>query len=201
MVDLEFRRRLAWLTGIRAVVSTLLLGGAIIAQITAPGSFPIDPFFFLIALTYALTVVYAATLRFADQHRWLVDLQLAGDALVVSAFIYFTGGITSYFSLLYVLPIVAASTVEFRRGGLLVATLSSLIYVGLVVVQYMTASGLLSSSWIAGRDLVLPSTSAAQYMVGLNLSAFFAVALLSGSLAESVRSAGARLQRASSELA
>ena len=92
MLDPELRRRLAWLIGIRAVVSTVLLGGAIVAQITAPGSFPVDPFFFLIALTYALTIVYAATLRFADRHRWLIDLQLAGDALIVSAFIYFTGG-------------------------------------------------------------------------------------------------------------
>ena len=74
-------------------------------QITAPGSFPVDPFFFLIGLTYALTIIYALTLRFVDRYRWLVDLQLAGDALIVSAFIYFTGGITSYFTSLYVLPI------------------------------------------------------------------------------------------------
>ncbi len=125
MLDPELHRRLAWLIGIRAVVGTVLLGGAIVAQITAPGSFPVDPFFFLIALTYALTVAYATTMRFADRHRWLIDLQLAGDALTVSAVIYFTGGITSFFSSLYVLPIVAASTVQFRRGGLLVATLSA----------------------------------------------------------------------------
>ena len=31
-------------------------------QVKAPGSFPVDPFFFLIALTYALTIVYAGTL-------------------------------------------------------------------------------------------------------------------------------------------
>src|SRR5262245_13643580 len=146
MIDLEFRRRLAWLIGMRAVVSTLLLGGAIIAQITAPGSLPVDPFFFLIALTYALTIAYAATLRFTDRHRWLVDLQLAGDAMIVSAFIYFTGGITSVFSSLYVLPIAAASTVQFRRGGLLIATLSAVVYVGLVSAQYLVASGLLTDS-------------------------------------------------------
>ena len=77
----------------RAVISTLLLGGAVVAQITAPGSFPVDPFFFLIALTYALTIAFAVTLRFADRHRWLIDLQLAADALIVSAFIYLTGGV------------------------------------------------------------------------------------------------------------
>ena len=117
----ELRRKLRWLIAIRAVISTVLLGSATFAQITAPGSFPVDPFFFLIGLTYALTAIYAGTLRLVERYRWLVDLQLAGDVLIVSAFIYFTGGITSYFSSLYVLPIVAASTVQFRRGGLLVA--------------------------------------------------------------------------------
>src|SRR5947199_7606630 len=94
----ELRRKLAWLIAIRAVISTVLLGSATFAQITAPGSFPVDPFFFLIGLTYALTAFYAATLRKAERYRWLVDLQLAGDVLVISAFIYFTGGTTSYFS-------------------------------------------------------------------------------------------------------
>ena len=121
MLDTELRRKVAWLIAIRAIISTILLGTATFAQITAPGSFAVDPFFFLIGLTYALTISYAVTLRFVDRHRWLVDLQLGGDALIVSAFIYFTGGITSYFTSLYVLPIVAGSTVQFRRGGLLVA--------------------------------------------------------------------------------
>ena len=133
MTDAGLRRRVAWLIAIRAVISTILLGSAIITQITAPGSFAVDPFFFLIGLTYALTISYALTVRYVDDHRWLVDLQLAGDALIVSAFIYFTGGITSYFTSLYVLPIVAGSTVQFRRGGMLVATLSAVLYVGLVV--------------------------------------------------------------------
>ena len=199
--DPELHRRLAWLIGIRAVVGTVLLGGAIVTQITAPGSFPVNPFFFLIALTYALTVAYATTMRFADRHRWLIDLQLAGDALTVSAVVYFTGGITSFFSSLYVLPIVAASTVQFRRGGLLVAMLSAVMYGGLVLAQYLAASGLLQNSLLAAEAAALPPRSVAQYTVALNLFGFFAVALLSGSLAERLRSADVRLEQASTEIA
>ena len=94
----NFRRRLLWLIGGRAAVVTLLLGSAILIQIQAPGSLPIDPFFFLIGLTYALTVVYVLLLRHAEQHRWLVDVQLAGDAAIVSALVYLTGGVSSYFT-------------------------------------------------------------------------------------------------------
>jgi two-component system sensor histidine kinase PilS (NtrC family) len=201
MFDTELRRNVAWLIIVRAIVSTMLLGSATFAQITAPGSFAVDPFFFLIGLTFALTITYAMTLRLVDEHRWLVDVQLAVDALTVSAFIYFTGGITSFFSSLYVLPILAASTVRFRRGALLVATLSALIYVGLVLAQYLGVSGLLYDPWLGTSSVTLPSPSAAQYVVASNLFGFFAVALLSGSLAEGARSAGVRLERASTQIA
>src|SRR3989442_3983842 len=125
MLDTELRRTVAWMIAVRAVIGTILLGSATFAQITAPGSFPVDPFFFLIGLTYALTITYALTVRLVDRHRWLVDLQLAGDALIISAFIYLTGGIGSYFTTLYVLPIVAGGTIQFLPGVPMVATLSA----------------------------------------------------------------------------
>jgi len=200
MPETELRRTVGWLIAVRAVIGTILLGSATFAQITAPGSFPVDPFFFLIGLTYALTISYAVALRFVERNRWLVDLQLAGDALIVSAFIYFTGGINSYFTSLYVLPIVAAATVQLRRGALMVAIFSTVLYCGLVLAQYLTASGLLHGPWLREELLTLPPRSVAQYTVALNVFGFFAVALLSGSLSNSLRSAGARLEQASTEI-
>ena len=130
-----FRRRLLWLIGGRAAVVTLLLGSAILIQIQAPGSLPINPFFFLIGLTYALTVLYILALRHAEEHRWLVDVQLACDAVIVSALVYLTGGVSSYFTSLYTLPIIAASTIQSQRTGMMVGVLSSLLYAGLASAQ------------------------------------------------------------------
>ncbi len=130
-----------------------------------------------------------------------MDLQLAGDALIITAFIYLTGGIGSYFTTLYALPIVAASAIQFRRGGLMVATFSAVLYGGLVMAQYFAASGLLTAPWLTQSYAALPPRSFAQYTVALNLFGFFAVALLSGSLANSLRHAGARLQQASTQIA
>jgi two-component system sensor histidine kinase PilS (NtrC family) len=201
MITTDLRRRVAWMIAIRAIISTLLLGGAIVAQVTAPGSFPVNPFFFLVAFTYGLTIAYALTLRFVDRYHWLIDIQLALDAVIVSAFIYFTGGITSYVSSLYVLPIVAASVVRFRRGGLLVACASAVLYVAIVFTQFLTAAGIVIDPWLSAERVVLPTAGTAQYTVATNLFGFFAVALLSGSLADKVRSAGVRLAQASTELA
>jgi len=183
------RRQVAWLIFIRAVISTMLLGSATFAEIRAPGLFQAsNPFFYLIGLTYGLTILYASSLRFVERHRWLVDVQLAVDALVVTAFIYFTGGIGSLVTSLYVLPIAAASSLQFRRGGLLVAALSAVLFVGLVSWQYVFG------------ELPIAARSAF-YTAGLNVFGFFAVALLSGSLANRLQSAGAQLEQASEEIA
>ena len=195
---MELRSRLSTLIAVRVVVSTLLLGSAILIQLSRPGSFPVDPFFFLIGLTYGLSVVYIGSLRYAAQHHWLADLQFFADAVLVSAFIHVTGGVTSYFSSLYVLPIIAASTVRFRRGAIQVATLSAILYLGLVSLQYFEMN--VPAVLRVQAPLNLPSLRFAQYTVAINLGGFFAVAVLAGSLAEGLRSAGARLEDASHEI-
>lgn len=190
------RRRLLWLIAARAAIVTVLMGGAILVQISAPGSFPVNPFFFLIGLTYGLTAVYAVTLRFAEAHRWFVDVQLACDALIVSAMVYLTGGVTSYFSSLYALPVVAASVLQQRRGGLMVGAAGTLMYVGLVVAQYTGALQVPGAAFPT-----LPAARVAVFTVGLNTFGFLTVALLSAYLAEGLRRADARLKTASSALA
>jgi two-component system, NtrC family, sensor histidine kinase PilS len=192
----DLRRKLLWLIGGRAGVITLLLGSAILIQLKSPGSFPVDPFFALIGLTYALTVVWTLTLRFVDRHLWLVDVQVACDALIVSAIVHLTGGVTSYFASLYTLPIIAASTVQSWRGGLMVSVLSSLMYAALVVAQY-EAPGLLP---LGAPPDALPALRVAVFTVGLNVFGFMAVASLSGYLAEGLRRTGAQLEIASTQL-
>lgn len=194
---MNLRSRLSTLIAVRVVVGTLLLGSAILIQINRPGAFPVNPFFFLIGLTYGLSVVYLATLRLAQRYPWLADVQFAADAILVSAFIQITGGITSYYSSLYLLPIIAASTIRFRRGALQLAVLSAVLYLALVSAQYVDV---LPAGWHLAGAADLPSGRFAQYTVAINLFGFFAVALLSGSLAEGVRSADARLAHASHQI-
>lgn len=184
------RRKLLWLIGGRAAVVTLLLGSAIVILTRAPGSFPIDPFFAVIGLTYGLTAVWALTLRLVDRHPWLIDVQVACDALIVSAIVYLTGGVGSYFASLYTLPIIAASTVQSWRGGLMVSILSAVMYAGIVIAQYEGPA-----------PEILPAVRVAVFTVGLNVFGFMAVASLSGYLAEGLRRTGAQLEQASTQLA
>ena len=191
------RRKLLWLIAARAGIVTLLLGSAILVQVTSPGASRIDPFFYLIGITYALTAMYALALKFTERHRWLIDVQLAADAVIITAVVALTGGVTSYFSSFYTLPIIASSTIESRRGGLMLGVLSSLLLTVIVVAQYF-APGVLP---FAVESTPLPAQPVALYTVGLNAFGFLAVAGLSAYLAEGLRRADERLEQASHQIA
>ena len=176
-------------------------GSAIVFQVNAPGSLPIDPFFFLIGLTYCLSVIYAVTLPYADRHPWLIAVQGLGDVVIVTAFIYFTGGITSYFQLLYVLPILGATAVRMQRGARQLALLSALLYGVLVLHQYSGGAGYIGGVFVGDVRPLLPPIRVAIFTVAANAMAFVAVAWLAGSLAERLASADDRLAVTSTALA
>ena len=201
MNDGTLARRLLIHIALRLVAATVLLGSALVVQVRLPGVFDVNPFFVLIAFVYAVSLIFIASLRLVDRVAWLTDLHFALDVFVVSAAVALTGGISSLFTSLYVLPIVAASTLQFRRGALQVAALSSIVYGGIVLAQFAQFSGLLGP--VLGLMLAddLPRASVAQYTVGLNVAGLFAVAFLSGSLAERLRRTDVKLEQTSEKLA
>jgi len=193
---MTIRRKLVWLIAARAAMISGVVGAAVLVDLSRSETLPVDPLLYLLGLTYILTIGYVSTLRYVEQHRWLVDVQLVTDALIVSALVMLTGGVTSYFSTLYALPIVGASVLQSRRGGVMVGVLGSLMYVALVVAQYTGALELPGAE--GGR---LPPFRLAAFTVGLNVFGFLGVALLSGYLAEGLRRADLRFERASTALA
>jgi two-component system sensor histidine kinase PilS (NtrC family) len=75
------------------------------------------------------------------------------------------------------------------------AAFSAVMYLVLVAAQYIDVNFPLARRF--SPEVELPTARVAQYTVAINLGGFIAVALLAGSLAESLRSAGARLEDAS----
>jgi two-component system sensor histidine kinase PilS (NtrC family) len=194
-------RRLLAHIALRLAAATVLLGAALVVQLRTPGDFGTNPFFILIALVYGVSLVFIACLRFVERLPWLIDIHFAIDVIVVSACVALTGGTASYFTSLYVLPIVAASTIQYRRGALQVAAFASLLFGGVVLAQYTQGTG--NSAGLFGFPIAgpLPSLTVAQYTVGLNVFGLFAVAFLAGALAERLRRADVRLEQASEEIA
>jgi len=200
MMQQTLRRRLAALIAIRLVVATVLLGSAVVVQLREPDASAIHPFFFLIGLTYVVSLGFIGSLRFVERFPWLTDVHFAIDAMLVSAVVLLTGGVQSFFTILYMLLIVAASAMQFRRGGLQIAGLSTILFVGVVMAQYLHAEGYLAlPSYVIATGL--PPVNVAQYSVALNAFGFFVVAVLSGSLAERARLGEQQLEEATEEIA
>jgi two-component system sensor histidine kinase PilS (NtrC family) len=179
--------RIQWLMFFRAVVVTLLLGATVIVHLRDSSFFRyVSPVYFyvLIGFTYALTLVYVFLLRRVQNLKPFAYVQILGDVFFITLLIYFTGGISSIFSWVYLLAIFSAGTILYRRGGLLVASASSILYGSLLDLEYYQL--LLP---IGGRQFssLEPQGIYVLYLISVNMVAFYLVAILSSYLAEQVR--------------
>jgi two-component system sensor histidine kinase PilS (NtrC family) len=181
----DLKRKLHWLMALRVVVVTLLLGLSLAFQV-AKGEL-VFTFYALIVSTYAITIAYAVTLRYLAQPTALARFasgQLGVDLMLETFLVTKTGGVVSPFSVLYVVTVALASLILRRRGGLLTAGVSVILF-GLVTNVQLY--GLFASSeWLPPSRLSVTETF---YAFGLHGLAMIAVGLLSGTLAEQLRRA------------
>ncbi|MEO8378912.1 MAG: ATP-binding protein [Acidobacteriota bacterium] len=178
------------LVAVRVVVVTTLLLAALIIQYTIREVLPLDYLYIAAGATYALTLAYIG-LAFAIPSRKLnLAIQIGGDIGVETLLVYFTGGLDSPFSFLYLVSIITASMLLYRRGGLLAASAASIGYGVLVDLMYY---GVLP---MPQQSIFLPiawNASRLYFNMAANFSGFYATALLTSYLSE-------QLQRTSLEL-
>ena len=152
--------------------------------------------FLLGGLTCAATLLYIALLRLLrDRPTVHAYIQFAGDLALITAMVFYLGGIESPFSLLFLIVIAVASTLLRRRAGLTVASIAFLFYAFLIVGLYFGAIHPASRSQEAVSGV----------RVGYNLAVhgfgFYAVALLTYYLAHNVTRAERALEEKSEHLA
>jgi two-component system, NtrC family, sensor histidine kinase PilS len=173
---------------LRVVVVTTLLLAALIIEYTVDEVLSINYLYITAGVTYVLTLVYIG-LSFLVRSRSInVMLQIAGDLLVETLLVYFTGGLDSPFSFLYLVSIITASMLLYRRGGLLAASGAVILYGVLVDLLYY---GLLPLP--AQSSPIDWSASRLYFNMAANFLGFYATALLTSYLSE-------QLQRTSLEL-
>jgi two-component system sensor histidine kinase PilS (NtrC family) len=184
---------LRWLLGLRLVVVSTLFLGVLVIQLNTQLLLQLKHFYGLILLSYGLSLCYLILHVRGIATRVQAVVQLVGDILLVTGFVYFTGGLYSPFSFLYLTVIVVAA-VMLRGGGLIFAGLSSVAY-GLLVD--MMVYGLLPiPPNLSGFEIPL-STSRVLYQIMIHVVGFVLVALLVSYLGESLRTAHHRLEEQS----
>jgi two-component system sensor histidine kinase PilS (NtrC family) len=175
-------RHLRWLIAFRLVMISSVLLSYLVFELSSRGELPeFNLLFVLVGATYVASIVHIGLLTLlASRPLWHAYIQFAGDLLLVTGLVYFFGGITSPFSMLYLVVIMVASTILQRRAGLTIA--------GLAYILYATLLTALARNWVPSisplpTDLELPYRIS--YNLAVHLFGFYAVALLTSYLGES----------------
>ncbi len=151
--------------------------------------------FLVIAVIYLLTLVYTAALRVMKNLETLAYAQVLGDTMLTTWIIHVTGGKDSLFSLLYVLAIISGSILLYRKGGLITATASTLLYGLLLYLHWGTSS---SSTMGSGAHLI--GSTGILYNYFVNVLGFYLVALLASYLSERERRSSVALRATKTDL-
>lgn len=193
--DQDFHIRLKWLIFFRILFASLLLGSTLVLQFgeTEPVWDQALVFLYgLIAVIFGLSILYLALYKRIRNVSTLAYWQVAIDTVAVTWVIYLTGSFSSLFSFLYLVVIIYASMLLFRKGSMIMAALSSIQYGILVDLEYygvLKPLGAEAAVAISGQPW-----SYVLYKVMIIMVACFAVAFLSGFLAEQARASKKELR-------
>lgn len=190
----ETLSRLQLLMFLRVGLVSLLLGVAIIIQVRESKTYfgeILNAHYLLIALIYFLTFFYVVALKYIKNFSRFAYLQLFLDTIFITAIIHTTGGIESIFSLLYLLNIISGGIILHRRGGMIIASFSSLLYGGFLDLSYYE---LIKPMGYHLTYLQEYQSSQIFYRILVNVAAFYLVGLLSGFLSEQVLKSMAELK-------
>jgi two-component system sensor histidine kinase PilS (NtrC family) len=180
--------KLRWLIFFRLLFTLLLLGSTVILHIRDGLSYK-DPslivLYSLISFLFVASLAYGFLLKRVSRTFLLTYFQIAVDTIAVTFIIFLTGGFSSLFFFLYLVVIMYASILLFRKGGLIMAALCSIQYGALVDLEFygiLKPMGMLLSMTAASY-----AWSFVLYKVMIIMVACFAVAFLSGIIAEQER--------------
>jgi two-component system sensor histidine kinase PilS (NtrC family) len=176
----EYRSRIIWLTLSRIVLASFLISSLLVFQF----KYQIFHFNAILLLHFgsavaAVSILYWYLLNKLRNLSLLAYIQVFGDILLISWLVSFTGVIDSSLSILYHVTIISASIILYRRGGYFAASLSSILFGGMLDMQYYNILGYVRSYNYSSIQVL--------YLLLVNIFSFYFVAFLSGYLSERLR--------------
>ena len=190
-------RRLAFLMLVRVIVFTLMLGGTVVTYLFLGtpeqlGGPYVTFLFIFIAGLYVLNILYAVLMRVMKDLGELAAIQLGCDMVIAAILVNFTGGADSAFILLFMLSPIGAALTLNRRAAVITAVVAASMLIMVISMGYTrllpTLPGQTRLPWDVSQNSIVSA-------VLINASAMLAVALLSGYLAEQIRSAKLTMER------
>ena len=155
------------------------------------------PNWILSAFGFGVNFLYQKYLKTGGNLRPIAHAQIWMDTILFALVIYSSGGITSPFTFLYTIPILASSLLLSMRASMAVAGLASLLMMGQALIQW---NGILHTERVFEPLMAVASNGA--YLVAtvtLNAVLYFIIAFASGILTATIRRHEQNLSRRANE--
>jgi two-component system sensor histidine kinase PilS (NtrC family) len=196
--------RLQRLMFLRIFVVTLLFGVGLLANSGEPGTAPaLTRFGPIFIAAYAFSLLYALVARRMQNLELFTYLQFGVDALCIGLAVLLTGTDESPLTLLFVFNILGAGYLLLLPGGLAVATLDTLVFLGCLTLawsgvapQFDPSGAVRPPPWQLGPREAISAFST----VGFLVASFYLLAFLSGSLSRKQAETGRALAETASTL-
>src|SRR5438270_2831852 len=195
MADTKFNERswLAWLVKVRVLIISFLLAVELLIVNLTPNNVPVRAFITLVVVWFTVSVFFSLLVTLWDEYQLQAITQIFTDLAFITAIVYITGGIDTFFNFLYPLLIIVAAILLPRYWAYLTAAVCFILFGGLLELAYF---GKIHSFQTSPRG----DLKSLQVVVLLNFFAYLAVAHLASALAAKLRQAGRALEHKSGEL-
>lgn len=189
------KKQILWFIILRLIAVTFLLFSVVIIQSSTSDFIPPIPFYYLVLFAYLLSLLYLGLYHWWPDYAAQAYLQIIFDLLLITAFVYISGGLSGSLYLLYVFAIITASIVLSRRAAYLAAGLSAILFGLLVDGLYFKIIPYFSSDQYRQLSLGL-----VLFTMLLAWSVFFLIAFMANYLTENLRKTREELRLAQKEL-
>src|ERR1700730_2291842 len=193
-MEQTFNRRewLEWLTRVRLLMISLILGVGVVWPQFVPTSAAPRYFLPIIILWITISVLHLILVRLLPPANWFGVVQVLCDVFMITGIVYATGLQDSNFSSLYLLVIIVASILFTRRASFLFAGLC-LVLLG--AMTWLSYTGAIPKTWIG-----TPSIESLRIWFLSNTFGFLAIAYLASLLGNSLRRQSTELAKKREEL-
>src|ERR1700760_2077419 len=195
MGDIRFNDRawLAWLVKVRVIIISFLLAVELLIVNLTPNNVSTRLFITVVLVWYTTSVFFILLHSLWHEYKLQAVIQIFTDMAFVTAVVYVTGGIDTFFNFLYPLVIIVAAILLPRYWAYLTAATSFICFGALLELTYFDK--IPSYQYSTRADL-----KSLQVVIAVNFCAYLAVAHLAGALAGKLRQAGRELSDKSGEL-
>ena len=195
MGDTKFNERawLTWMVKVRVAAIAFLFAVELVIVNLTPNNVPVRLFETIIVAWFTVSFFFVVLQSLWDEHKLQAIIQIFTDLAFVTAVVWVTGGIDTFFNFLYPLVIIVASILLPRYWAYLTAAVSFILFGSILELSYFDKLPSFQTSARGDSKSLLA-------VILINFFAYLAVAHLASTLAAKLRQAGRELQDKSGEL-